>query len=236
MKSIAHRAKSIEHPDVHRDALRSTLGVYPDSGGAPGFTLMELVISSFLVALIGLAVYEVFTTGLKLWGRTYTVGMHKEDVLISLERIARDVRSQLRFQGIGFNGGTDNLSFAALIPDFSDSSEPIYRPGRVRYYFNPATGQVLKSQTTYQQLVSIPSSNDSGVVFKELIGNVRGFNCDYYLYNTKENKWGWSNSCSGDTLPRAVRVSITIPKISAGRKTTTEEETITQIISLPLAQ
>ena len=210
---------------------------------SPGFTLMELVISSFLVALIGLAVYNVFTTGLRLWGRTYTVGMHKEDVLISLERIARDVRSQLRFQGIGFNGGTDNLSFAALIPDFSDpptgeagSSEPIYRPGRVRYYFNPATGQVLRSQTTYQQLVSIPSSNDSGVVSKELISNVRGFKCNYYFYNTKENKWGWSNSCSGDTLPRAVRVSITIPKISAGRKTTTEEETITQIISLPLAQ
>ena len=66
-----------------------------------GFTLIELCLVSLIASVIGLAVYFTFSNGMRIWQRA-NQKVVEEDLSIFFDRFALDVRSCLKFSGLGF--------------------------------------------------------------------------------------------------------------------------------------
>ena len=78
------------------------------------FTLIELCLVSLIASVIGLAVYFTFCNGMRIWQKANQIVV-EEDLSIFFDRFASDVRSCLKFSGLGFLGTKERLEIASLV-------------------------------------------------------------------------------------------------------------------------
>ncbi|NLE64329.1 MAG: hypothetical protein GX606_00185 [Elusimicrobia bacterium] len=121
-----------------------------------GFTFVEILLTTALLALLSLAIFTAFSNGLRLWDRVRQAVV-AEDVAIFLDRIGQDLRNSFVFSTIPFEGEGDQCSFPSIVHMPADrrgsrapegTAEGI---GRVRYVFDAAEGIVWRSQADYGQ-------------------------------------------------------------------------------------
>jgi hypothetical protein len=109
-----------------------------------------------MFALIGLAVFNAFSNGFKLWARGQHV-MVEGYTAIFLDRIAEDLRQTVLISGIPFKGSSAELSFPAIIVGPLDSlgarakEETGPQIGAIRYSFDPSQKKIFRYQATYGQ-------------------------------------------------------------------------------------
>jgi hypothetical protein len=121
-----------------------------------GFTLMEMLLVTIFTSVIGIAVFQSFNNGLKLWARGQNLG-HEADVMILLDKIGEDLRSSLPITGISFKGSSVRFSFPAIVLTPADKKSMriqegvIDQIGAVEYYFEPAEGKMFRRQANYGQ-------------------------------------------------------------------------------------
>ena len=82
-----------------------------------GFTFVELMIVSVLIALVGMIVYSAFRQGFALWTRSqYT--SRQQMVILLFERFARELNNTFQFEPIGFEGEEEVFSFPGLVQKY----------------------------------------------------------------------------------------------------------------------
>ena len=79
-----------------------------------GFTLIELVLVTAILAVIGMAVYGTFSNGINIWKKV-TEDSVVEDVNLFFEKISVDLRNSFKLTGIRFKGERTRISFPSRI-------------------------------------------------------------------------------------------------------------------------
>ena len=121
-----------------------------------GFTLMEMLLVTTLVSVIGLAVFSALNNGLKLWARGIGLG-HEGELAIGLDKIGEDLRLTVPVSGIAFKGTGARCAFPAIVLTPADKKGSraeeriINQIGAVEYRFEPAEGKIIRRQANYGQ-------------------------------------------------------------------------------------
>lgn len=134
----------------------------------PGFTLIELMIVSVLIVLVGMIVYNAFRQGFALWTRVqYT--SRQEIAIRFLDRITRELKNSFQFNPVGFGGEADTIFFPSIylkydwdwsnkqgIVEDSDnltataiSATPLPLITKVTYQYNKDDNTLMRTEEVY---------------------------------------------------------------------------------------
>lgn len=150
-----------------------------------GFTLMEILLVSVLIAAVSIAIFGVMNNGIKLWGRGMVVNK-KGDLFIGLEKIAQDLRSALPFSLIAFKGAQTKVSFATIVLTPADGKSSraheglIDELGAVEYRYDSAEGKLLRRQANYGQALKKQWGKD-----QEIASGISDVQFNYYINGSK---------------------------------------------------
>ena len=112
-------------------------------------TLVELLVATSLMALVGSATVATLGGGMRVWERTLAFGTHQQEVLLAFERIRRDVESHRRFAPIPFEGVYNRCSVAAVERDPADPSGPL-EVGQLGYFHDERHHRLCRSFVPYR--------------------------------------------------------------------------------------
>ncbi len=163
-----------------------------------GFTLIEMLIVTAMLAVVSLAVYATFDSGIKIWKRV-NQEMPSEDMDIFFDKFTSDLRNTLKAGNISPSGQKDEFELPVLV----NSRRLGISPGKVRYRFDHAKGGVIRQRMDYSDIY------DGGSGSEELsMRNVKSLKFQYYIYDDEKQEYLWQDELTGQVLPLAVRVEL----------------------------
>jgi len=162
-----------------------------------GFTLIEIIITSAMLALISLVIYTTFSNGAKIWQRLHQ-DIAEEDLNIFLDKFARDLRNSFKFSTINFLGQEERLEFTTLVysPTLNKTSA-----GKIIYFYEPEQETLSRQQLDYSQIYSGEESFS-----KQALKNIKSLKFQYYLYDPQKKEYLWQQDWAKENLPLAVRL------------------------------
>ncbi|MFH1360027.1 MAG: hypothetical protein ABIJ41_03205 [Candidatus Omnitrophota bacterium] len=150
-----------------------------------GFTVVEALLAASMMAVVGLALYQALSSGLKIWDRGMRF-IEEEDVLIFFDKISGDLRKTMNMSSLRFDAEKDRISFAASVMTKGDKAkgygdeEFVDEIGRVEYFYDALKHQILRRQANYSQAL------DQGYQgSRVLVNDVRGLTCTYFYETSK---------------------------------------------------
>ena len=165
-------------------------------------TLVEIIITASLVAVVGIAVFSAVSSGLKIWQRL-TKSTIEEDVHIFFEKFGFDIRNSFAYEGIDFSGSDDSLTFASLV----SGSGFNLAPGQVTYHFYPEGEVVTSEKRTVTNLF-----RDKPGIIERRLEDVQALSFSYYFYDPLRKEYFWVSDWEEDRLPLAVRINLEIKR------------------------
>jgi len=121
-----------------------------------GFTLIEMLLVSALLASLSLAIFLCLSNGLKLWQRTQQAVL-QEDVAIFFDKFSGDLRNAFPFSTLAIEGQEYSFAFPTVVWMRADrgsaraADEFVDQLGRAQYAFDGAQGVVTRQQANYSQ-------------------------------------------------------------------------------------
>ncbi len=163
-----------------------------------GFTLVELLVAASLAAILGLAVVSTFATGLKAYGQLKNADLAQANILLSSQKIEKDLKNTFHFSGIDFTGDKTHVSFAGFIHGGSAI-------GRLTYYFDAGSGGALfKTEQPYSD--ALINNTSAGLTLKAVTA-VKGLSFSYFCFNPDTQQYSWKDSFSTAAgIPTQVRI------------------------------
>ncbi len=129
-----------------------------------GFTLLELMIASALIAVVGLAVVTVFGRGFTAWRRSDARLQELFAVEKGFRTLGKELRNAVVLADGPFEGSKGEMKFFV-------SEDPVHL-ARVRY-------RVLPEGTLVRESQPFPSGKDAPFQPKNLISKVAAFSIEY---------------------------------------------------------
>jgi prepilin-type N-terminal cleavage/methylation domain-containing protein len=83
------------------------------------FTLVEVLLVSAIIAGVGVAVFQAFTNGLKLWTRTQQLN-HQAEIAMLFDKMGEDLRSAILITGINFKGTETDMIWPSVVMTKAD--------------------------------------------------------------------------------------------------------------------
>ncbi len=170
-----------------------------------GFTLVELILVSAILSVIGIAVYTALSNGIRLWKRINQEAP-QEDISIFFVKISYDLRSLVKHSAASFSGGPDSISFPTFV--VSETEEGIMKRdlGMVSYYFGKEENVVSREQSNYSQIyLSKPGPA------RRLLKGVDSLTFRYYCYDPENEEYIWLDAWNADEAPPGVNVDESLP-------------------------
>jgi prepilin-type N-terminal cleavage/methylation domain-containing protein len=166
-----------------------------------GFTMIEMILVTALISMVGLAVYGSFNSGLKIWQRA-NQRMPEIEASVFFDKISNDLRNWLVFSAAKPQGTKAALSFPlaqekALVKGGSDLDF-----GVVRYYLNSEDGRVYRVYQDWRQAAEGKTAQPS-----EVAGGITALSFKYYYFDTAARRGAWEDELS-KSIPLAVRIDI----------------------------
>jgi prepilin-type N-terminal cleavage/methylation domain-containing protein len=194
-----------------------------------GFTLVELLIVTAILSLIGLTLYSSFSSGIDIW-KKINRELFVEDINIYFDKISYDLRNSFKFTGIEFYGTQDKISFPTIIKVRRDegTEEEI---GWVQYSFNRNLKALNRKQANYSEMYLDKSGDE-----QKIVTDIESLRFQYYYYDPQYKHYAWKNTWQADesvfgieekdVLPLAVRIEVKTKDGKDGKK-------FTKTVSLP---
>jgi len=182
-----------------------------------GFTLIEILIATSILGVIGLTILTTFASGLHVFERVQTFGGSQADVLLAFEEMEKDIRNVFPLSTIAFEGDAQSIAFPTVIEIFegNDGEEDVVSSiGRISYFIDDATyiNEVAKGlirvQHNYSQAVAGAQAHvDEG----ETLASIEGLAFEYYYYDEQAEAYGWQSSWSAEeeNLLSGVKIAMT---------------------------
>ena len=160
-----------------------------------GFTLLELLITSSIIVIIGLAIFSTFSMGIRAYKRMHYSGLVQADVLFSLEKLEKDLHNALNFSSIDFIGENKKVSFAGLIGPQANSAL-----ARITYYFDTKNNSLVREENAYAGTVS----------GSRALASIKDAFFTYCYLDPQTREYVWTDSWQSlNGIPGAVRAKIT---------------------------
>jgi len=166
-----------------------------------GFTFVELLIVTVLLAVISMTAYAVFAAGVRVWHRVNR-GDPFEDIVIFFDKFGTDLRNSFKYTDIAFRGDIDSLKFSTIsVTDVF----PGPTVGSVIYTYDAMENVLYREGRDYSK-----EWRDSEGVVTEALSNVTNLRFRYYHYDKTLEQYIWLDewSVKEKALPLAVRVNM----------------------------
>jgi prepilin-type N-terminal cleavage/methylation domain-containing protein len=165
----------------------------PPTHKVSGFTLVEVLLSVTIFAIIAVSVAGTFFSGIKLWDRVRGTDFVKTSFLIDLEKVAVDVRQAMDVPVIGYTGSAEEFSFPSIEKDSIM---------RLMYYFDPVQQALIRKT---QSLSSILEEKTDPAASTTEIFNASNVTFQYLVKNANSTDWesGWKKD---DGIIHAVKL------------------------------
>ncbi|MDI6732583.1 MAG: prepilin-type N-terminal cleavage/methylation domain-containing protein [Planctomycetota bacterium] len=79
-----------------------------------GFTLIEVILASVLVAVVSLAIYHSYSQGILVWKKGQEAS-NQDKAIMFIERITREIKNSRPFAPIGFSVEEEKISFPNVV-------------------------------------------------------------------------------------------------------------------------
>ena len=201
---------------VHRKKQKKLSAISYQLSAKRGFTLIELLVSITIFALVGVAVYTVFASGIIAWRKGNENKTYVRKIRIAAESMAKDLKNTFKFSEIAFEGGEDSIQFPSLIlrkPDPElDEDESGYEVGRAAYFYNKSKKALCKEEKSFPEVCREKEENNETEILIEHLGELE-FNYCYLDNVTGSYKWkdDWKKE-EQDSIPVAVKIRMVFEK------------------------
>jgi len=189
-----------------------------------GFTLIELTISTILIALVMMAIYSALSTGMKIWAKTNVTVIDKEQAILTADRLSKELRNSIQFLLIGYEYQEALLSFPLLVTGSLTEDEEIPAnsslPAKITYSYDAEKEAIIRQQEIL--------GKDKEPTVRELATGVKSIKFFYRSYDGELGKWDWNEKWEQQTKPTAIKIEIVL----LGKKDAPEEK-LQRVISLP---
>jgi len=168
-----------------------------------GFTLVEILISSAIIALVLGGVYGVLASGIRVWKEGSRSGSAERRERFFLERLSRELRDTFPLTTIPLKGAEDSLAFAAL------EDKGIVR---VSYFVNMENFLCRRLQSYAQSY-----KKEDEFEYVKLIPGVLALKFSYCYLDNGSGDYKWKDKWKPeeqDSLPRAVKVELELKRES----------------------
>jgi len=146
-----------------------------------GFTLVEVLITAVIFAIIAAALMASFVAGANIWSRAEKSDIAASDLALDLEIIARDLRQSVYMEQIGFEGDDNQVSFLSFIAQ---------EPCRVTYEFNSGRKLLMRRQ---EDLESALSEDAQKKYSEKAIAELDDFQLSYFYFDNEEQGYLWKD-------------------------------------------
>ncbi|MDD4955333.1 MAG: type II secretion system protein GspJ [Candidatus Omnitrophica bacterium] len=197
------------------------------------FTLIELLITASIIAVIILSVYSAFNTGILAYKKIDSAFSGYQEARVVFNRLESDLRNSFVYskQSSLFKAGPQELDFLNVSRIY-DNDKEYSNLCRIKYELS---GTTLK-RTAYSGLSAL--SRDDSIKPQDFSSSIKSVDFEYaYIGNGEKKEILWQNSWpkienQAKQLPLAVKVNLVI--ISKEEK---QQKLLmfTKIISLPQA-
>lgn len=138
------------------------------------FTLIELLITASIAALVAVAIFSVFAAGINVYNRVRSYSDIRTDILFSLEKIEKDLKNTPNISQIAFIGKADIVTFPKAI-------------GSVSYYIDNSTHYLVGEDRDYSAATAEepPRGEVTPLVYADSI------KFSYFYYDSKSAEYYW---------------------------------------------
>ena len=173
---------------------------------ARGFTIVELVVTTSLMALIGGATVAALGGGVRVWERGVEFGIHRQAALILFTQMRHEFQNARLFRPIPFEGAYDEVTFAAAIR--SDPEEPAGELGQLGYYLDDRRHRLCRSFVPYRRMKR-DRLRDACQVMLEDVTRVR---FSYLGADPERGSTHWGSRWEQPAAPLALKAEITMER------------------------
>ena len=191
-----------------------------------GLTLVELLVTTSLMALVGGAAVSALAGGVRVWERAKALGTQEESVLVAARWIERDLHNVRHSTLVPFEGMYNSWSFGIADRRNRDDAQAPKELGRVGYFLQSHEHVLCRSFVPYQLM----HEARLGSHCQSVLEGVSTIRVKYYGVDPERGSLGWSEHWKAVAPPLAVRVDVD----PMGR--TQEAPKHTFVISLALHQ
>ncbi|MBN1586611.1 MAG: prepilin-type N-terminal cleavage/methylation domain-containing protein [Candidatus Omnitrophica bacterium] len=171
-----------------------------------GFTLLELLITTSLVSLVGLAIANTFSRGLQVWDKVNALGGVEREAGFVLDEFARELRSSFVLDGVEFEGDRESVSFPTLVKARHKEHGDFVGAGRVGYFYDSARKTLSRSAETYAQVLS-----GSEARAEPLLNHVRSVDLSYYYFDSRFRNYKWEEEWEErESMPIGIKITLGI--------------------------
>jgi len=170
---------------------------------ARAFSLVELLIAVSIFAVVSIAVYSTFSSGLDVLRKVKNIDLAQQMFLLKQERFAKDLRQTVLLRKPLFLGSKDKVSFGAIVNDW---------PCRLTYAFDNSAGSLTRNTDKLSDILTSEGkieveSKSKPTVF---IPKVKKAEFSYLYLDLKKNVYSWTEEWKEKFLPLAVKLNISI--------------------------
>jgi prepilin-type N-terminal cleavage/methylation domain-containing protein len=170
-----------------------------------GFTLVEMLIATSLMALVAGTIVAALAGGFRVWRRASEFGSHEQASLVAFDGVRRDLHNIRRFALVPFEGVYDQFTFPAAGQEVSDPAAP-QEIGRLGYFLDERHDLLCRSFVPYR-LVKRVRPRDRCQTLLEGVQRVR---FEYFGAQEHTETASWSQRWESTTPPLAIRAALVI--------------------------
>ncbi len=168
-----------------------------------GFTLVELLVTTSLMAIVGGTMVSALATGVRVWERAQALGTTQEETLVAVERLQRDLRNRRPFRPLPFEGRARQLTFAGVGPA-NDDPHAVPVLGRIAYALDSRERRLCRSFVPYQDLELLGRTARC----QSVLERVREVHFRYFGKNPESHTMEWRDTWDAVQPPLAMKVDL----------------------------
>jgi len=194
-----------------------------------GLTVIELLVALTIFAIVAVAIYSVFSTGIIGWKKGEAAVSLFQEIRLSLDSIAREMRNQVSYNEVKLVGKADEVYFISVIPFPEEGKSEYMRLAKIKYFLEERENNL----SLFRERVWVPSLeevSEEEIDKMKLISGIKSFDFQYGEKEVEEEEatltWQseWEDKENG---LQAIKISLSIGGESA--------KNLTRVIYLPLS-
>lgn len=169
-----------------------------------GFTLVELIVTAAIAAVVAAAVGSALYAGIRVWESTRMLDAHRVDFAIFLESFESDIRNALPFNLVPFEGDSDSMTFAGVEHGPAGPPSAGRNLVKIRYEYDEAAGEIRRIRQTFPAPMMDDTRTDV------MVGGVEDMKFSYAVMAPGESgSVLWQENVSGrNGFPLKVKIEV----------------------------
>lgn len=169
------------------------------------FSLVELLISLSIFAVVSVAIYSTFSSGTQVLRKVKNIDLTQQAMLLKEERFARELRQSVILRKPLFLGAKEKLVFGGIVDD---------KPGRVTYFFDKSSQALLRAFDNLGDIITSEGKVDPELKSKPsvFLSKVKEIKFSYFYLDLAKNVYSWAEEWKESFLPLAVKLEIITEK------------------------